>query len=81
MSLGWINPEDFSFNSFLLMDRFQIRMMFDSGGWLLDCPGDEAPSGIRHEEAPELVKRGWELMQYTGTLGGEVYRYRKQVIK
>ena len=33
MALNWINPEDFSFNCFLLMDRFQIRLMMDSGGW------------------------------------------------
>jgi hypothetical protein len=29
MGLGWINPEDYSFNSFLLMERFQIRMMME----------------------------------------------------
>ena len=33
MGLGWINPEDYSFNSFLLLERFQIRLMMDSGGW------------------------------------------------
>lgn len=33
MSLGWINPEDYSFNSFLLMERFQINMMLKSDGW------------------------------------------------
>ena len=33
MALGWINPEDYSFNSFLLLERFQIRLMMDSGGW------------------------------------------------
>ena len=33
MGLGWINPEDYSFNSFLLMERFQIRFMMESGGW------------------------------------------------
>ena len=33
MALNWINPDDFSFNCFLLMDRFQIRLMMDSGGW------------------------------------------------
>jgi len=64
----------------------ELERVCKSGGWLLDCPGDEAPigacgSGKRHEESPELVKRGWEPMHYTGTLGGEVYRYRKQVVK
>ncbi|MDR0326493.1 MAG: class I SAM-dependent methyltransferase [Oscillospiraceae bacterium] len=33
MGLGWINPEEYSFNSFLLMERFQIRLMMESGGW------------------------------------------------
>lgn len=33
MSLNWINPEDYSFNSFLLMERFQIRLMMELGGW------------------------------------------------
>jgi len=59
----------------------ELERVCKSGGWLLDCPGDEAPTGKRHEEAPELVKRGWEPMYYTGTLGGKVYRYRKQVFK
>ncbi|MCL2056265.1 MAG: class I SAM-dependent methyltransferase [Oscillospiraceae bacterium] len=33
MALGWINPEDYSFNSFLLLERFQIRLMMKMGGW------------------------------------------------
>ena len=33
MGLGWINAEDYSFNSFLLLERFQIRVIMDSGGW------------------------------------------------
>jgi len=36
MELGWIIPEDYSFNSFLLLERFQIRLMMDSGGWRND---------------------------------------------
>ena len=31
MALGWINPEEYSFNSFLLLERFQIHMMFRPG--------------------------------------------------
>lgn len=34
MSLNWINARDYSFNSFLLMERFQIRLMLEPGGWL-----------------------------------------------
>ena len=37
MSLGlnWINPEDYSFNCLLLMERFQLQMMFgrDDAAW------------------------------------------------
>ncbi len=34
MSLNWINPKDYSFNSFLLLERFQIRLMLEANGWL-----------------------------------------------
>ena len=33
MSLNWIDPNDYSFNSFLLLERFQIRLMMESCGW------------------------------------------------
>ena len=32
-TLGWIDPQDYSFNSFLLLERFQIRLMIDYCGW------------------------------------------------
>ena len=36
MSLGWIIPEDYSFDSFLFLERFQIRLMMDLGGWRIE---------------------------------------------
>ena len=36
MAFGWINPNDYSFNSFLLLERFQIFLMFSSYGWSND---------------------------------------------
>ncbi|MDO4567579.1 MAG: methyltransferase domain-containing protein [Clostridia bacterium] len=33
MSLNWIDPSEYSFNSFLLLERFQIRLMLNWGGW------------------------------------------------
>ena len=30
MSLNWINVEEYSFNSFLLMERFQLRILLKS---------------------------------------------------
>ena len=52
-------------------------------GWLLDCPGDGPPGEKQNagEQEDELIKRGWESMFYTGTLGGEIYRYRKKILK
>ena len=55
-----------------------------SGGWLLDCPGDDTPDGdgrADEEERDELVERGWEKMKYIGNGGGDVCRYRKQIWK
>ena len=34
--LNWIIPENYSFNSFLLLERFQIALMMKSGGWRND---------------------------------------------
>lgn len=32
----WIDPETYSFNSFLLLEQFQIRLMLNSGDWRRD---------------------------------------------
>lgn len=57
----------------------ELTRVVKSGGWLLDCPGDEA----RKREPPDELAQsmGWEPMHYTGTLGGDVFRYRKQIFK
>ncbi|MCL2364767.1 MAG: class I SAM-dependent methyltransferase [Defluviitaleaceae bacterium] len=34
--LNWIKTEDYSFNSFLLLERFQIALMMDQSGWRKD---------------------------------------------
>ncbi|MCL2478743.1 MAG: methyltransferase domain-containing protein [Treponema sp.] len=57
----------------------ELARVCKSGGWLLNCPGDSRPSDRKHD--PELARRGWEAMYYTGTLGAEVYRYRRQIFK
>ena len=46
MSIGWINPNDYSFNCFLLMERFQIRLMLKSGGWWVDMDEWKKSMGI-----------------------------------
>ncbi len=55
-----------------------------SGGWLLDCPGDDTPRSdgrVGEKKHDELASRGFEKMQYVGNGGGIVYRYRKQIWK
>jgi len=62
----------------------ELTRVCKHGGWLLDCPGDGRPTEQQMDTEPnddELIKRGWEPMFYIGTLGGEVSRYRKQVLK
>ena len=59
----------------------ELTRVCKSGGWLLDCPGDETPDGDRGEQQDELAERGWERMCYVGNGGGVVYRYRRQVWK
>lgn len=56
----------------------EITRVCKPGGWLLDCPGDQHRSSRLNNE---LISRGWEPMHYIGSIGGDVYRYRKQVIK
>ena len=30
---GWIKPEEYSFSHFLLLEEFQIRLLFENSGW------------------------------------------------
>lgn len=56
----------------------EIFRVVKSGGWVLDCPGEES-----RKCAPdaELSRRGFEEFHYISSLGGDVYRYRKQIFK
>lgn len=56
----------------------EIFRVVKSGGWVIDCPGEESRKCGPDEE---LLRRGFEEFHYTSSLGGDVYRYRKQVIK
>jgi len=56
----------------------EITRVCRHGGWLIDCPGDQ---GFSIKPNEELRKRGWEEFHYVGTLGFDVYCYRKQVLK
>lgn len=56
----------------------ELTRVVKPGGWLLDCPGDESR---KCEPCQELRQRGWEEFHYVSVLGGDVYRYRKQIFK
>ena len=78
LNLNLIDPAKYSFNSFLLLERFQIRLMLNAGGWLLDCPGDSERNITPNDE---LTRRGWEEIHYIGSFGKDVFLYRKQITK
>jgi SAM-dependent methyltransferase len=54
LMFGWINPNDYSFNSFLLFERFQIRMIFDSNGWCLNNAEWKSKMGIALRANPAV---------------------------
>ena len=56
----------------------EIFRVVKSGGWVLDCPGEERR---KREPDKELLRYGFEEFHYVGSLGGDVYRYRKQIFK
>ena len=52
--LNWITPEDYSFNSFLLLERFQIALMMKSGGWRNDNEEWKRSMGIALSANPAV---------------------------
>jgi len=60
MSLGWINPNEYSFNCFLLLERFQIQIMLGSFGWCVDSEEWKKCLGIALNANPAVK---WYLQQ------------------
>ncbi|MGI6201316.1 MAG: class I SAM-dependent methyltransferase [Christensenellales bacterium] len=56
----------------------ELTRVTRDGGWILDCPGEEPR---KRSPEPELLRRGFKMDHYVSALGGDVYRYRKQVSK
>ncbi len=56
----------------------EFERVVKSGGWILDCPGDEQ---YKSDPNAELIRRGYEMFHYISKFGGDVYRYRKQIFK
>ncbi len=60
MNLNWIDPKDYSFNSFLLLERFQIRLMMEQGGWRNDTAAWRQSMGIALNANPAVK---WYFLQ------------------
>lgn len=56
----------------------ELGRITKSGGWILVCPGEDDRKAVPEQE---MLKRGFEYFYYVGKTGGDIYRYRKQVIK
>lgn len=59
MELSWINPKEYSFNSLLLLETFQIEWMFDEDSWLFNEPDWQEMMGIALNGNPHVK---WYLM-------------------
>ena len=55
MAWGWIDPKDYSFNSLLLLERFQIRLMLEAGGWHEDKDAWRRSMGIALDANPAVA--------------------------
>lgn len=55
LNLNWIHPEEYSFNSFLLLERFQIDLMMRLGGWRNDKKQWEESMGIALSAHPAVA--------------------------
>jgi len=60
MSLGWIDPEAYPFYSFLLLERFQIRLMMNAGGWRNEKSAWRYSMGVSLNANPEVM---WYIKQ------------------
>lgn len=57
----------------------EMARITKSGGWLVICNGDDEFKRTKPDE--ELTCRGFEWLSHETVEGGNVYNYRKQVIK
>lgn len=77
------NAFDIVMSGHVVGDNFQeevaeLTRVVKSGGWLLDCQGDQHRKTL---PSKELLDAGWEELSYIGSFGNTTYRYRKQIIK
>ena len=56
----------------------ELERITKNGGWILDCPGED---DRKRTPDQNMIDRGFEYLYYLGKTEGDIYRYRKQVIK
>ncbi len=56
----------------------ELERVTKNGGYLLDCPGEERR---KFDSERGLLQYGFEELYYKSSLGGDVRRYKKQIIK
>jgi len=54
MPQEWINPEDYTYNTFLLLERFQIALLFEHNGWGKDKESWRRNMGIALNAHPAV---------------------------
>lgn len=62
---GWIKPEDYSFNHFLLFEEFQIRLVLENSGWKRDKDEWRENMGICLKAYPIVA---WYFRQRASTV-------------
>lgn len=56
----------------------EITRVVKNGGYILDCIGED---NRKRQPKQELIQRGFTPFYHTNQMGGDIYRYRKQVWK
>ena len=56
----------------------ELERITKNSGWILDCPGEEDRNRTPDQN---MIDRGFDYLYYLSKTGGDVYRYRKQVVK
>jgi len=77
------NTFDIVMSGHVVGDDFEIEMdelerVAKNGGWVIDCIGE---NNGKDKPRDEILKRGYEYLYYVSKTGGDIYRYRKQILK
>lgn len=56
----------------------EMTRVVKSGGYIIDCIGED---NRKRKPSEELLKRGFEAFYHVSKSGGDIYRYRKLVVK